>query len=258
MFKKRSVNKDLQRRKLAGDETKIGDEAREISDFSQVKRQRLLNNENKVPVLLVSSTHNACTNLRPESKGKNESDRKDDKEYPNGLELVSESDVKLDNTRDITTKTDIESSSTIKAVGPKAPPKNIRVTTLTDFQPDVCKDFQQTGYCGYGDTCKFLHIRDELRQKKVIDKEWENVANKDGKNGGNHGKDDVSKDDMPFKCPICKDDYKNPVKTLCNHQFCKDCFMKRYKEKKKAKCFICKADTGGVVQPVKQRKLESA
>lgn len=38
----------------------------------------------------------------------------------------------------------------------KGPSASIRTITLTDFQPDVCKDYKETGFCGFGDTCKFL------------------------------------------------------------------------------------------------------
>ena len=34
--------------------------------------------------------------------------------------------------------------------GPKQASGNIRVTCRFDYQPDICKDWKETGYCGYG------------------------------------------------------------------------------------------------------------
>ena len=36
---------------------------------------------------------------------------------------------------------------TPKSIGPQKAPTNVRITTLTDYAPDVCKDWRQTGYC---------------------------------------------------------------------------------------------------------------
>lgn len=36
---------------------------------------------------------------------------------------------------------------------------NLRISCRFDYQPDVCKDYKDSGYCGYGDSCKFLHDR---------------------------------------------------------------------------------------------------
>jgi RING finger protein 113A len=67
-------------------------------------------------------------------------------------------------------------------VGPQRSTNTIRTVTIVDYQPDVCKDYKgeleplvgrgleslttffflcciETGYCGFGDTCKFLHDR---------------------------------------------------------------------------------------------------
>lgn len=138
-----------------------------------------------------------------------------------------------DNSQDISTK------AMTKPI--KAPPASIRTVTITDFQPDVCKDFHQTGFCGYGDTCKFLHIRDELRAKKPIAKDWKI-------------KEADTAHNIPFKCVLCKQDYKRPVKTDCEHIFCQSCFLDRYK-RRKPNCYICGKDTGGTCTPVQQKEL---
>ena len=35
-----------------------------------------------------------------------------------------------------------------RSVGPMKAPTNIRTITITDYAPDVCKDYKQTGFCG--------------------------------------------------------------------------------------------------------------
>jgi hypothetical protein len=34
--------------------------------------------------------------------------------------------------------------------GPRTGTSNIRITQRFDYQPDVCKDYKETGYCGFG------------------------------------------------------------------------------------------------------------
>ncbi|KAJ9540181.1 hypothetical protein OSB04_026687 [Centaurea solstitialis] len=60
--------------------------------------------------------------------------------------------------------------------GPSRPPSNyIRASIRIDYQPDICKDYKNTGYCGYGDACKFLHDRGDYKPGWKIDKEWVEV-----------------------------------------------------------------------------------
>ncbi|KAK9459372.1 uncharacterized protein V1516DRAFT_679731 [Lipomyces oligophaga] len=65
-----------------------------------------------------------------------------------------------------------------KKIGPLRASSNIRSTTVTDYQPDVCKDYKQTGFCGYGDSCKFVHMRENYKAGWQLDKEWEEVQRK--------------------------------------------------------------------------------
>lgn len=163
-----------------------------------------------------------------------------------------------------------------RVVGPVKAPTNIRTVTTTDFAPDVCKDYKQTGFCGFGDSCKFLHAREDYKQGWQLDKEWENVtkgkkvvggtkiasANRDAKDGEESDEDDAMLENIPFACIICREKYKDPIVTKCGHYFCESCALKRYR--KDPSCAACGAGTGGVFNVAKglkkllERKRERA
>lgn len=149
-----------------------------------------------------------------------------------------------------------------RQVGPLKAPTNIRTITVTDFAPDVCKDYKQTGFCGFGDSCKFLHAREDYKQGWELDKDWEigtkgkRVGGK--KNSGSVAKDEADDDDdaalegIPFACIICKTPYTNPIVTKCGHYFCEKCALQRYR--KNPSCAACGAGTGGVFNMAKGLK----
>jgi hypothetical protein len=58
----------------------------------------------------------------------------------------------------------------------RVPPPNIHpvcLHTLTprfDYQPDICKDYKETGFCSYGDSCKFMHDRGDYKSGWELDR----------------------------------------------------------------------------------------
>jgi RING finger protein 113A len=152
-----------------------------------------------------------------------------------------------------------------RVVGPVKAPTNIRTITVTDFAPDVCKDYKQTGFCGFGDSCKFLHAREDYKQGWQLDREWETVTKGKKVTGGtkiasanrdaeaeDSDDDDALLEGIPFACIICKDKYKDPIVTKCSHYFCESCALKRYR--KDPSCAACGAGTGGVFNVAKGLK----
>ncbi|KAH6604063.1 hypothetical protein Trco_007509 [Trichoderma cornu-damae] len=127
-----------------------------------------------------------------------------------------------------------------KKLGPKRS-ANVRYTTTTDFAADVCKDFKITGYCGFGDGCRFAHDRSNVKQGWQLDREWETITKGRKNMGGTvvaaadrslveEGNSDENEDSssarIPPKCMLCDDEYKSPVLTKCGHIFCEQCALK--------------------------------
>lgn len=156
-----------------------------------------------------------------------------------------------------------------KNVGPIKAATNIRTITVTDYAPDVCKDYKQTGFCGFGDNCKYLHEREVFSAGWQLDREWEistkgkkNLggtvvasANRDGTAGGIDGisaEEEALLEKIPFVCIICKQAYKEPIVTKCGHYFCEGCALKRYR--KDPTCAACGAGTNGVFNSSRRLK----
>ena len=116
------------------------------------------------------------------------------------------------------------------AYGPKA--VNMRVTSRFDYQMDICKDYKDSGYCGFGDTCKFLHDRSVVKTGWELDREWaeRNVVSKK-----------VEEEEEKKVCYKCAK-YDELYKTQCNHIYCETCFL----QTSSVKCQKCGSPTFGI------------
>ncbi|XP_014667451.1 PREDICTED: RING finger protein 113A-like isoform X2 [Priapulus caudatus] len=56
--------------------------------------------------------------------------------------------------------------------GPIRAPAHLRATVRWDYQPDICKDYKETGFCGFGDSCKFMHDRSDYKHGWQLEREW--------------------------------------------------------------------------------------
>ena len=149
-------------------------------------------------------------------------------------------------------------SSKMRSRGPIRQTTTVRTTSLMDYQPDVCKDYKETGYCGFGDTCKFLHDRSDYLAGWQLDV----LPNSTGRTRENLLSDpeasDDEKEEVPFACLICRQPFTEPVVTRCGHYFCAACALKRYA--KNSKCFACGKQTGGLFNSARKilDKMEQA
>ncbi|KAK7080506.1 hypothetical protein SK128_016358 [Halocaridina rubra] len=130
--------------------------------------------------------------------------------------------------------------------GPIRAPDHLRATVRWDYQPDLCKDYKETGFCGFGDSCKFLHDRTDYKLG------WQLEMESGKKRGGDSDSDEnweIPSDDehLPFKCFLCRESFVDPVVTKCQHYFCEKCALEHFK--KSRRCYVCAENTGGMFNP---------
>jgi RING finger protein 113A len=169
--------------------------------------------------------------------------------------------------------------------GPIRAAQHVRVTTRFDYQPDVCKDYKQTGFCGYGDSCIYLHDRGDTLTGWQLEQVWEQEQVQKRKqqeadmdqflkeqekragtnNNGVAGTAPTSREDdddgLPFACYLCRSHFKEPVVTNCGHYFCQDCILQHVRQESSSDvlssssssaCPICHKDTFCVFnEPIK-------
>ncbi len=173
--------------------------------------------------------------------------------------------------------------------GPARAPTFLRATSRFDYQPDICKDYKETGFCGYGDNCKFLHDRGDYKSGWQMEVEWDKKQNdkkrklqnledsalkammkstgtaEEGGDGDEDEDDTGPKidengeenyeipetEEFPFACHICRESFTDPIVTLCGHYFCSECAHNR--NKSNTRCAVCDKQTFGVFN--KARKL---
>ena len=150
--------------------------------------------------------------------------------------------------------------------GPMKATAAIRWSVRVDYQPDVCKDYKETGFCGWGDACKFLHDRSDYKSGWQLDKMWEEEqkALKHQEALVALGEAEAAKktdpaDHLPFACLICREPWhagSHPVQTKCEHYFCERCAIEHFQ--KSRRCFACSEQTGGVFNKAKaiQEKID--
>lgn len=161
-------------------------------------------------------------------------------------------------------------------MGPLRAPTNVRGICRVDYQPDVCKDYKETGYCTFGDSCKFLHDRSDYKAGWQVENDWQELqkkkklelqkrlakaasgdAGKDDEDEDEEGEDGVKKqkkdeDGLPFACFICRQAFSlaagssPPVVTQCGHYFCEKCAVDRYNAGGDPKCAVCGKPTNGI------------
>mmetsp|Transcript_34720 Transcript_34720/g.40173 ORF Transcript_34720/g.40173 Transcript_34720/m.40173 type:complete len:280 (-) Transcript_34720:453-1292(-) len=63
-------------------------------------------------------------------------------------------------------------------LGPTKQNNYTKTTSRIDYNPELCKDYFETGHCAFGDTCIFIHDRTDYANGHQLEKDWNDKQRK--------------------------------------------------------------------------------
>lgn len=127
-------------------------------------------------------------------------------------------------------------------------PDNVKPTCRFDYAKDLCKDYNETGWCVFGDTCIFLHDRGDYKSGWQLDQEWD-LRQRSTSAGAVEEKGEPP--EATTGCRVCgRDEPTRPVQAECGHRFCEECALQSYNAI--PSCPTCKKKWIGSFKTVKQ------
>ncbi|EFC50166.1 predicted protein [Naegleria gruberi] len=265
MIIKKRTNKASTENQRAEKKKKIED-GNEEGTMNQVLEEIATNHAQEVEVEL--------NNLKPTNSGKNEKSNnsilavstKQNKKAQLGIHqtiINANREEKQDETyMDRITSTNVNEFDDLdnkkkKDLGPTKVSKSVRVTSRMDYQPDICKDYYETGFCGYGDNCKFAHVREQHVSSIEHSKKWEQEQKKKLEAQSTKDMRAEGEEQVPHACFICKKTFNDPVVTICGHYFCSKCALEKYNAGKNPNCQCCGNNTKGVFNTAHKLKKKN-
>lgn len=98
--------------------------------------------------------------------------------------------------------------------GPMRLPSNVKSSCRFDFQPHVCKDYKESGSCGFGDSCIYVHDRGDYKSGWQLDEQWSSKQEPgDDDDDPFLAEEKDRQEGPPTDCPICKSQISSPVIT---------------------------------------------
>ena len=94
-------------------------------------------------------------------------------------------------------RSESHTKESLSVKGPVRGNSFFRASVRIDHEPCICKDYKETGFCGFGDSCKFIHDRGDYKMGWQIEREHDlGVYNETEEENWEVSSDE---EDLPFK-----------------------------------------------------------